>query len=480
MISVFNASTVFDRTVIEAMQEDANTNLISSFATNRIQIDDVNPRYWKYNNETLLLVGGSSRDNLFQQTGTTLTDELDTIVACGGNYVRNTMSSRDLELGDIHAYYNNGSLYDLDTWNDAYWQRFEFFLQECKARNIIVQIEVWDRFDYYSTNWNPESPWRPLNNINYTNAESGFSENYDTHPSHDEMPFFYTVPDLLNNTVVLPYQQAFVRKMLSYSLNYDNVLYCMDNETKKGPEWGWYWADFIRTEANLVDKEVEVTEMWDDITTFDASSYSWDTWNYIPNTYTFSDISNGGGEGEDAWDGIMYVRNILTGNKLCPITRTKIYGYQGTTEGTALGIFKMLQNFLGGLSSSRFHRPQYDTGLGIMPIAQQTIAAVRSIEQYHNFFNATPDATHTLLSNRATDEAYLSYEADVSYVVFFHGSGGNVNLNLSSATGDFNLNWINMDSGTFYGSPIAVNSGGSVNLAIPATNDYGWVAIIKR
>jgi hypothetical protein len=49
-------------------------------------------------------------------------------------------------------------------------------------------------------------------------------------------------PLLDNNELVLRYQQAFVDKLLSYSLAYPHVLYCMNNETGERVEWGDYWA----------------------------------------------------------------------------------------------------------------------------------------------------------------------------------------------------------------------------------------------
>src|SRR6056297_768694 len=51
------------------------------------------PRYWQYVGEATLLVGGSREDNLFQIDS--LEAHLDRLAAVGGNYVRNTMSSRD-------------------------------------------------------------------------------------------------------------------------------------------------------------------------------------------------------------------------------------------------------------------------------------------------------------------------------------------------------------------------------------------------
>jgi len=56
-----------------------------------------NPRYWEYKGQPVLLLGGSKNDNLFQIQN--LEEHLDELHAVGGNYIRNTMSSRD--SGDV-------------------------------------------------------------------------------------------------------------------------------------------------------------------------------------------------------------------------------------------------------------------------------------------------------------------------------------------------------------------------------------------
>lgn len=63
---------------------------LSDFERNRIKPYSRNPSYWQYRGRPLLLIGGSDRDNIFQWAldGTKLTDHLDLLVACGGNYIR--------------------------------------------------------------------------------------------------------------------------------------------------------------------------------------------------------------------------------------------------------------------------------------------------------------------------------------------------------------------------------------------------------
>jgi hypothetical protein len=118
-------------------------------------------------------------------------------------------------------------------------------LRETAKRGIVVQIEVWDRFDFTDRNnanhWQ-EHPLNPKNNINFTYEQAGFDQAYPDHPNANKHPFFFTTPLQRNNELILNYQRRFVDKMLDYALQYDHVLYCMDNETKADEEWGQYWA----------------------------------------------------------------------------------------------------------------------------------------------------------------------------------------------------------------------------------------------
>ena len=122
----------------------------ASSGTDRIQPYSENPCYRQYKGKPVLLLGGTSDDNLFQHTSPDLENELDRLVNNGGNYVRCTMSSRD--SGNIYPYFQDAATqkYDLDRWNDEYWRRFDHFLKATSERNIIVQIEVWATYDFYS------------------------------------------------------------------------------------------------------------------------------------------------------------------------------------------------------------------------------------------------------------------------------------------------------------------------------------------
>lgn len=110
-----------------------------------------------------------------------------------------------------------------------------------RDRGIIVQIEIWDRFDHSGDPWQ-DDPFNPKNNINYDEDESGLAPDYPQHPGQNQRPLFYTVLGLEGNQVILKWQQAFVDRILSFAFQYDHVLYCVDNETSGDPAWGRYWA----------------------------------------------------------------------------------------------------------------------------------------------------------------------------------------------------------------------------------------------
>ncbi|HOX02699.1 MAG TPA: DUF6298 domain-containing protein [Candidatus Paceibacterota bacterium] len=434
----------------------------------RIRPWEANPRYWQHRGQPVLLLGGSKDDNLFQIPD--LKEHLDEIRAAGGNYIRNTMSDRNDKGFEAYPFRKlaNGK-YDLEQWNNEYWRRFENMLRWTAEREIIVQIEVWDRFDYSTRNWEPH-PYNPKNNVNYTHAESGFAEHYPDHPGQNKQPFFFTTPRQRNNTVVLKHQQRFVEKMLSHTLRYDHVLYCMDNETSAQEAWGAYWAEFIRERARQAGKEVCVTEMWD----------AWDlkadehkrTFDH-PERYDFCDVSqNNQKKGQEHWDNFQWVRARLAG-KPRPLNTVKTYGADGGRFGDNRdGLERFWRHVIGGAASARFHRP--DSGLGLSEPAAAALKAARKLESVIRLWDVEP-ANH-LLSDRAENEAYLAAKPGRAYAIYF-ANGGAVGLNLEGAPGRFEVRWVDIASGD-WGKRERLE-GGRVAL-VTAPGRGHWVAAIVR
>ena len=427
-----------------------------------------NPRFWQFQGEPVLLLGGSKDDNLFQIPD--LEGHLDEIQSVGGNYIRNTMSDRPDRGWEVYPFAETSpGRYDLERWNDEYWDRFERLLRLTRERDIIVQIEVWDRFDHSRDNWELH-PYNPKNNINYTYAESGFAEHYPDHPGRNQQPFFFTTPAQRNNTLLLRYQQRFVEKMLSYSLGYDHVLSCMDNETSGEEAWGAYWAEYIQRTAAEAGRKVCVTEMWD---AWDIKSEEHRRTLDHPERYQFVDVSqNNQKMGEEHWVNFQWVRDYVSSHPR-PLNTVKTYGADGGRFGDNRdGLERWWRHVIGGAASARFHRP--DSGLGLSDPARASIQAARKLESLIRLWEVSPH--NELLRDRSENEAYLAADPGRAYALYFT-DGGSVGLDLSGTSGPFRLQWIDIQTGRWAGET-TFTGGEALPVSAPAPGH--WVAAIVR
>jgi hypothetical protein len=391
-----------------------------------LDISKDHPQYWEYNGEPVMLLGGSDEDNLFQLPG--LEKQLDLLVSVGGNYVRNTMSSRD--SGNVWAFHLDPGtgLYDLGAWNQEYWDRFLELLELTSAREIMVQVEVWATFDFYRGNWD-NNPFNPENNINYTPERSRLPVEVKTHPVYCDNPFFWSVPSQHNNMPVLEYQQRYVDKLLSYSLEFDHVLYCIDNETSVTSQWGKFWSEYIQKKAAEKGKKVHVTEMWDP---WDLDHISHRESLDHPETYSYVEISqNNHQRGENQWNnGLRQIEKLKNSGCLRPVNNVKTYGNDRGRHGggTHNGIQSFIRSTLFGSAAVRFHRPP--SGLGLGDTARAVIHGMRMATNRIDFFNAAPH--NDLLGQREENEAYCRAQPGRDYLVYFPDQG-EVELDLSEA-----------------------------------------------
>jgi hypothetical protein len=442
--------------------------------SNAIRPWSKNPWYWSHKGEPVLLIGGSDDDNLFQWPSEQLIPQLDRLAGAGGNVIRNTMSDRQDKGFELYPFRRLASgKHDLDQWNDAYWNRFEFMLAQTAKRDIVVQIEIWDRFDY--TDKGGENHWQrhpcnPKNNVNYTYEASSFAKRYSDHPGANKQPFFFTTPKQRNNKVVLKYQEAFVNKLLDHSLKYGHVLYCMDNETKAEPAWGEHWAWLIKRRAKAAGRTVQVTEMWD---AWNLQSNEHKQTFDRPELYDFVDVSqNNHNKGRKHWDNFRYVRQYLV-KQPRPMNTTKTYGADGNKFGHSDqdAVERFWRHLLAGVASARFHRP--DSGLGLNDKAVNCLKTARRVEALVPFWELRP-AMQRLVAGGEND-AYIAEARGRAVVVFLPG-GKKVTVDLNGFEGAREFYWTNIAEG-INGPMEKMNVKGPVKLQAPGPGN--WVIVVK-
>lgn len=278
----------------------------------------------------------------------------------GANYIRNTMSSRDTSNVKAFKQLDNDK-YDLDQWNEGYWQRFENMLRWTAEREIFVQIEFWDQWDHISGRWNTD-PWNPGQNVNYTVSNTRLKDqgsyNEINHTSEEQHGLFTTVPKVNNDSLVLRYQKQFVDKVLTYAFQYDHVLYTVTNElfNQHPEEWSLYWINYVKEQAREAGKNIYITEMFQES---DITIQPYLSVYNNPETFNFIDISQNATQlNQQHWDHLQWVHDVIS-DHLRPLNHTKIYGSDRLdwTDGDAHGIERFWRSIIGGAASIRFHRP---------------------------------------------------------------------------------------------------------------------------
>ena len=424
-----------------------------------------NPFHWESRGgKPVFLAGGSSRDDFFQHPDREA--ELRALAAAGGNYLRNVMGMREGPHGQALPFLRlPDGRYNLDRWNPLYSERLDALLAQAKALGIVVQIELWDRFDDSRAQWRA-NPFRPANNVNDSAAESGLAPRSPGHPSANAQSFFFTTPAQRDNRTVLPYQQALVRRILEGAGPYPKVLFSIDNEHAGDPAWPDDWADFLHAEARRRGlPPVQVTERWNE---WDLRAAEHRPTIEQPDRFTFFEASqNHHQKGDAPWEGLQAVREALA-ERPRPINAVKIYGsaYNGHGGSAAEAITRYWRRVLGGAAAARFHRPP--SGLGGSALARAQLRATRQLLTAYDLFRAGPDGDHRLLDARAPGEADLSHIAGQDrYTVLFPG-GGEVRLAVAARDSRYQVRWLNPAEGGWTAEEILVGREGTLPLAAPA------------
>jgi len=462
--------------------------------------------YWKYDGERVLLLGafnhghnpfidGSTTDTVNVEEMGTIVNQIQQMAEIGGNTLRCVLDpGRGAHVGFESYERTAGGLYDLTKPGGAYWDRLETFVVEAENLGVIVEIEIWDRFDWFGVNWE-YCPFNPVNNMNYTMEGSGMNSKYERGEIYTRHPMSKTVPghqayDTASDSrkrqydLVRAYQEIFVTQVLEVTSPFRNVLYNMNNETSEPPAWGEYWIDHLRQEAEARNISVVCTNMQDgvqEVPHSDVFLHQLDR----RDQYDYLDASQVNSRHRDTthWYKVKWITDRAR-EKGWLIHMTKIYGNDerkpapwaswkpGDSDNA---VEEWWRNLIAGVAGVRFHRPYSGIGLGVQSIA--CIRATRKVESLVKFWDVRPHME--LLSDLDYDEAYLAADPGRQYILYFtHQGSGSVGLNLQGSSGKtFSLRWVNINTGE-WGKERTLEGGTIQTIERPDTTTH-WVAVLK-
>jgi hypothetical protein len=413
---------------------------------------DGNSFYWKFRNQPCLLLGASAKNNLFQcattahPCGLDLTEHLDHLAEVGGNFLRCSLSVR--EKGDVQPFIKNKKtgLYALNSFAAEYFDRLQEFCQETARRGFVVQIEVWDAWDFIAQNhaWE-QSPWNPVNNKNFTAEDIGLDPDSGNSNLLTGHPFFRSVPALDDLQPLRSLQKKFLDRVLNQTLSFDNILYVIGNEADVDVHWVDYWGRYIRKKAAEKDKTVCLTDL--SLSAYEGSpsaqrileasstSAKKDAAEKVfsalknPRLYQFLDISNYNLEsGQEQYATALNLREVLLQQGTPkPIHCCKIYGAEGAhgEPASKLGgsqqdaLQRLWRNFFAGVAGLIFHRPP--EGLGLSSTAKIHLRAMRRLSEELALYISEPRPD--LINPVDHTEAYCFGNPAASLAICIIGSG---------------------------------------------------------
>ncbi|MBE7544463.1 MAG: hypothetical protein M9913_21490 [Bryobacteraceae bacterium] len=148
----------------------------------------------------------------------------------------------------------------------------------------------------------------------------------------------------------------------------------------------------------------------------------------------------------------------------------KIYGASTGTYGTDRdGEERFWRGIIGGLATSRFHRP--NSGLGLGPKAQAHLKSMRLLLNAIHLPNGEPRLD--ILGNRTPNEAFLNAAPGQHYAVYFP-DGGEVRLEMFNESGSWRLRWLDVLNSEW--TPESTVQAGTVILSAPAPGH--WTAVL--
>lgn len=437
---------------------------------NRVRPSNETDWYWSYDGEPVLLLGGTDKDNLFQWTGDQLRDHLDRLLEAGGNFVRNTLSDRKAE--DVSPFERDGDGYDLQRWNESYWDRLSTFLDETAERDIVVELTLWDQHDFVGSRWEKHA-WNPINNE--TLPEDSLPATGGDH-WQDRIAFFRTVEE--DNEAVLTHQERFVDRILAHTLDYGNVIYNITNEGWAGIEWELHWAEHILDRAREHGVHVEIANM--NMTPEDSVREVIEH----PEVFSYVEVSQHnqhamGASGQDHWDNLQTWRaEVKEAIGPRPFNNVKIYGgFSGEIDAAGEAdeaVEWFWRNVFGGCAACRFHRQvaggDEGWGIGGSERALTHVQSVRMVEEHLDLWRLSP--RQDLPADAGPNEAYCIADPGESYAVYLP-EGGEVTLTLEA--GAYRCRYLDAEAATWTNAETVENA---TELSLTAPDRKNQVVVI--
>ena len=429
--------------------------LLSLYSTAQIKLDSENPHYFNYKNRPTILIASGEHYGSVVNLNFDYKKYLTTLKKIGLNHTRiflgdyfendgafciknNTLNPKDnlicpWKRSEIKGYSLGGNKFDLNQWNDNYFNRLKDYLKYAEKNDIIVEVVL-----FFASHNIENSPFYYKNNVN--NIDKIKANQYMT----------------LENGNLLKQQEQYCKKIVTEINQFDNVIYNIANEP-------WFdnqeYPGFSSPTTTATKKWIERVSEWIIITEKELSKKHILSIDYcnegkvIPieelNSY-FKNISIFNHHYDK--NAMSVQLNYKSINKVFSFNETglmppstpqyRIQGWKYIFNGGALYNnldFTFQVGFEDGTGRSGFSCDWYNACDD--PSVKYELANLLKLVNTIDFIHMKPDRK-VLIVNFGDENVHPLVNIGKEYAFYFEG-GKQAKLMLSIPKGKYNLKWIN-------------------------------------
>ncbi|MHB1459890.1 MAG: cellulase family glycosylhydrolase [Armatimonadota bacterium] len=342
------------------------------------------------------------------------------------------------------GYANGGNKYDLNRWDNAYFNRLHAFVKEAGVRGIVVEISLF--CPYYDDNSWKLSPMNSVNNINGVGKATA-------HEVHT-----------LKHADLTHCQEEMTRKIVTEMRSHDNLIYEICNE----PYFGGVTLDWQKHIASVIT----------------------DTERGYPRKHLIAqNIANGSEKVENPDPNISilnfhyaYPPTAVKENSMfkgvigCDETGfqgqdDKVYRYDGWDFIMAGGaLYNNLDYSFTVSTPDGTAKVEHPTpGSGGRRLRNSLSALKRFIDGF-TFVKMAPDSSVTVLGSPSGITARTLSEPGRQYAIYVRG-GKQVTLAIELPKAKYRMNWVNTLTGQSVRGVTVTHTGGSLELKSPGYVD---------
>jgi Ca2+-binding RTX toxin-like protein len=430
-----------------------------------IALHPANPRYFIYQDQPTAMVTSGEHYGAVLNMDFDYVPYLNTLAANGLNHTR-TFSGTYREVpgsfnitrnvlapapnrylapwkrSETPGYYDGGNKFDLAQWDDAYFARLKDFVGQAELRGIFVEFTLFCVL-YSDALWGA-NPMNAANNINGVGAVTR------------------SQALSLNNGGLLPYQTAFVDKVVTELNPFSNVMFELCNEpyvaAYAAGDWQRQISSTIRTTESALPNQHLVTQNIGNgaqpkLTSIDPNVDVFQ-YHYIePSTiYNNYSIAKPIGNNETGFDGVA-------------IDTYRHQGWETMLSGAALYSNLDYSFAAGGWEDGTYAFPSTTPGSGGAVLRQQ-------LGQLKSFMNSIP--FHEMSANNGIIKggipngiaARAFAKTGNAYALYFRG-GTQVKPIIDMPAGLYQAEWVNTKTGVIDRTTGFNHAGGNKTLISP-------------